>query len=935
MSGVEEVNAVKAESVRTDLPGGRVTFLFTDLEDSSATWERRPAAARVALSYHDRTAADLTVQHAGVVVKHTGDGILAVFTSPANAVRAAIDMQKRFQEETWDGVERMRVRIGLHCGDAEPDVAAYFGTVINRAARIADVANGDQIAVSGVVVTEASEQQLPSVDFVDCGFAQLKGCGRERIFLVQAHGLAVDERPIRVRRALAGSSLPAEAGRLVGRDGELRQVVSFLESRRLVSLVGLGGIGKTRLAVAVARQRSNDFADGVVFCPLAPIDGSGSDPEAGVLAAVAEALGARRQPGQDLLWSIVNFAEGRDVLVLLDNCEHVKPAARLVADQLLSVDGPSVLVTSREALNIAGEQRVNIEPLDTSSAAVDLLVERTLERHPSFESGPHATTLRKICERVDGIPLALELAAARLNVLSPDQLLDGLKEGFRLLGAGSGEGPSGSLHATVAWSVEQLDERRRLVLASLGVFSGGFTLDAATAVLRASDEITLLDDITGLVELSLVQNRPSQGGLRFHMLETIRQFGLEQLRQSATTPGDPPSADRLLADHATHFVELAARCGEGLMTSAEADVWTQIDSESDNLRIAFDTLVRTERYEEAREMVVNLAWFATFSMRMEFFGWATRLLDVAELTDAAELWAVRSIGQYLGADAGASESASRSLELDPSDRTGLARTTLASHALNNTFDAKVSGRVTAEMLEWPSERFVEQRIVAFGLRTFHLCLLEPNPEAAAMAKMALGEAEGTGSASALTIGYWAQTIASLIVDWPTAEKSIQQGLEMAESLTSNHLISHLINGVVVHFSSLVDSVPEAAAITAREIRATMDRHYLVGASHLLAAASAVLSRAGRLDEGAALLGAMIEIGHRPRRAIRQSIEAALGDRFDAALGAGQGWSINEAGHRAVLWLDEVAAEGPTTDGEHVNDEPAGPDADSGPARPGR
>lgn len=343
------------------------------------------------------------------------------------------------------------------------------------------------------------------------------------------------------------------------------------------------------------------------------------------------------------------------------------------------------------------------------------------------------------------------------------------------------------------------------------------------------------------------------------------------------------------------------------MTASEAEIWTQVDSESDNIRVAFEHLFSAERYEEATAMVVDLSWFATLSMRMEMFGWARRLLEVPALVDVAELWAVRSIGQYLGASPECSHSARRSLELDSFDPTGLARATLASIGLNNTFDAELSGDATAKMLKYPSERFVEQQVIGLGLRSFHLCLREAAPEAVEMAIEAMAKAEETGSPSAMAIGYWAQGVANLILDWPKAEESIRRGLAMTESMSSNHLVSHLLNGLVVHFASLTGPVHEAAETTASEIRATMEKHYLLGASHLLGGASVVLCRAGRIDDGAALLGSMIDNGHRPRREIRKTLEAALGDRTSAALDAGRGWSINEAGERAVQWLDEISS----------------------------
>ncbi len=885
---------------RSDLPRGDVTFLFTDLEGSSAAWERRPEAARIAMGYHDRVASELTQQNGGVVIKHTGDGVKSVFTSPADGLAAAVAMQESFQRQQWDGVDRMQVRIGLHGGVSTPEGDDYYGGVINRAARVTDIANGDQIAITNAVRNGIDVESLDGLAFVDHGHIQLKGCGKEQVYLVEADSLVVDGRPLRIRTALAGSALPPEGSRLVGREIEIEGVGAFLSRRRLTSIVGLGGCGKTRLAITVARRNAGEFTDGVVFCPLAPISAGGADPEASVMSALAEALGARLQPDADMLSSIVQFIEGRDVLLVLDNCEHVKPSVRAIVERLLAVDGPTVLVTSREPLEVAGEQRVNLEPLDVGSDAVDLLVERALERDPFFVREQHEPILREICTHLDGIPLALELAAARLRILAPEQLLDGLKQGLAVLEGGKSSTPTG-LGSALIWSFEQLDERQKSILEGLSVFSGSFSLEAAAAVLSIDDDAGLLDDVSQLVELSLVKTQPGQGGIRFSLLETIRQFARTQLSSRSYELGD-----KIRDAHALYFATLAFDCGHNLMTASEGEVWTRIDSSIDDIRVALNHLVLRKDFETAAQIVIDLAWFSVFSMRMELFTWARNLLEEDELENSADLWAVRSIGDYLNADNSCYRSALRSLELDPSDPTGLAQTTLASIAVNNTLDFELAISATEHMLDNPSDRFPEKRIVGLGLRSFALCLREPNPEATAMAEQTLREAKALGSASALTFGHWARLISNMVIARPTANDAIEQGLAMAESLSTNHLISHLIRGVSVHFASLAGPVHEAAAVTAKEIRATMDRHYLVGASHLLGAAAVTLCRAGRADDGAALLRAMVDNGHRPRREIRKTVEASL-DGESIAPDESNGWSINETGHRAILWLDEVAA----------------------------
>lgn len=876
------------------LPGGTVTFLLTDIESSSLHWEERPDAMRVALRRHDQIVFDVINGHDGVVVRHNGDGVNAAFGSTIAAAEAAIELQRRFQTDDWGGVDRLRVRAGIHVGDIEPAGDDYYGPPINRAARVMDVANGDQISVSGEVAALLADRWPTR----DVGDLRLKGVGTMRILFLEPDGLRNDDRPPRGVASVASAPLPAETSPLIGREAEVDELSALLDDRRLVTIAGLGGLGKTRLAIAAARAVEDRFADGVAYCDLT---GVGSETE--VIAAIAHTAGARPQPGLDLMSSLRQFVAGRDMLLVLDNCEHVIDEARRAVEGILQVDGPRVLGTSREPLLLRGEQHYPIRPLASVEDAVDLFVLRLRERDPRFHLDDAAAAIAgEICVVLDGIPLAIELAAARARVLSLDAVLDRLDDRFRELRGGG----LPTLLATVEWSYEQLSVEERHVFEQLAVFAGGATLDAAVSVCRGPDgEVldvdTLLDILSVLADKALVSSDRSGTDVRFAMLETLRAFGAERCT-------DPGVADR----HAAYFVELAAFVGRELCGPREAEIWDAMDRDWPNLRAAEAHAIRTGDLEAAAELVCPIGWYVTFAMRMEAFGWVDRILEelatLGRTADrSAELYALSAIGQYLTAGDGVGELAQRSLDLDIADPTALARTAIAGLALNNTFDTEVSERVTQEMRHHADPADTLPFIVSVALRTFHLVLRDPNAEALPFARQAMEIAEKSESPSALGIASWAWGLANVGIDPTIPLSSLESGLEHTRSLSRQHLMGHLIDGVVVHLLVVLGDQANALARCRAAVRLAMESHYLLGTSHLLAATAAVLARAGRIDAAGALVGSMAAHGHAPRRDIRRVVQECLGDRYDELVEEGRSLSIIDAGHLAIREIDAVMA----------------------------
>ena len=586
---------------------GVLTFLFTDIEGSTQRWEADIDDMSHALQRHDQLLAGAIGDNDGEVFKRTGDGFAAVFRSPQKALEAAIEGQRRLQTADWQGRSRLLVRMGLHVGEATESRGDYYGPPVNRAARVMDIANGDQIAVSEMV-----SRLVKGIDFEGQGEHLLKGIGTEQISFVESGDLLNDRRPPRSRVAAVQRSLPAQPNRLIGRDAEVEATVSIFEDHRAVTLVGAGGVGKSRLAIDVGHALAARFAEGVVLCELAPIgDGAATDD------AIADAIGARTQPGMTLVQSIVNFLEGRQLLLILDNCEHVSSTVRSIAEAILSVDGPAILATSRESIGMKGERLYGVSPLEPDSAGFDLFCERGLERDAHFRvEGEDIEYVKEICRRLDGMPLAIELAAAWVRVLSPAQLVDKLDDRFRVLRGGRRGGRHETLRDTIRWSYEQLDDRQVALFDRLSVFSGGFTLEAVESVCLddATDSIETLDVLMALVDKSMVVSQRGVGRIRFTMLETLRQFGQEQLDVSGTS-------STYFLRHADHYAEMAARNGDNLLCAGETDTWDHLTREWANIRAAFETKLTMRELDEAASLVLALGHFASFAMRFELFAW--------------------------------------------------------------------------------------------------------------------------------------------------------------------------------------------------------------------------------------------------------------------------------------------------------------------------
>ncbi len=617
------------------LPSGTVTFLFTDLEGSTRLWEEHPEAMQAALARHDEILRDAVVGCQGHVVKTTGDGIHAVFATAHDALDAAVAAQVGLAGESFGATGPLRVRMGVHTCEAEYRDGDYFGSEVNRAARLMSVAHGEQIVVSAV--TGALVRDGP-FELVDLGEHRLRDLTvAERVFQVRAPGLVGDFAPLRSLDAFPGN-LPLQVTSFVGRDQELAALGEGLEASRLVTVVGVGGVGKTRLALQVAAEVISRFPDGAWVCELAAAD----DPES-MLQVVAAALGVRPRPGSSLEDSVVEWLRPRRVLVVLDNCEHLLRSTARLADRVLrECPHAHVVATSRESLGVAGEQTWPLGSLAVPEASdrdvivsdsVRLFVDRAHAARPGFTlSASNAVAVAEICRRLDGIPLALELAAARVSALSPADISCLLDERFRLLTGGrrSGVERHQTLRATVDWSYSLLDERERVVFDRLSVCAGSFDARTAQAVV-AGDGIEawdVLDALTDLVAKSMVvAEEGDDGAMRYQLLETLRQYGRERL----DTGGD---ADSWRRRHAEHFATVAEEAGEGLRGPDEF-LWKRgVLADLDNLRAAVVWSLERDDHADAQyalRIITALAPFLNL-VSAEVGEWAERAITRVSLT---------------------------------------------------------------------------------------------------------------------------------------------------------------------------------------------------------------------------------------------------------------------------------------------------------------
>jgi predicted ATPase/class 3 adenylate cyclase len=616
-------------------PSGTITFLFTDIEGSTKLWEQWPEAMRTALMRHDSLLREAIERHEGYVFKTVGDAFCAAFHTAPDALRAAIDSLVSLQAEPWAETGRIKVRVALHTGAADERDNDYFGPEVNRVARLLSIGHGDQLLLSQPAFELTRDYIEPGAELRDMGMHRLKDLFRaEHVYQLRHPDLPTDFPALKSLDSLR-TNLPQQVSSFVGRERELREVTARLAETRILTLTGSGGTGKTRLALQVAADVIESFSDGDWLIELAAV----TDP-ALVPQAFASALGIKDEPGQSLTNSVIDELKSKTVLLVVDNCEHVLAACAAMVDALAkSCPGLRVLASSREALNIPGETIYKVPalavpdpnrppPPDSLSQyeSVRLFIERAVAMQPTFTiTNQNAPAVAQICAQLDGMPLAIELAAARCRMMTPEQIAARLDDRFKLLTGGSRTllPRQQTLRALIDWSFDMLSDEEKAVFARLSVFAGGWTLEAAAAITAGEgielDSVGLgaagprhysadveswqvLDLITQLVDKSLIIYDDTREAPRYRMLETLRQYGRDRLNEG----GESELAHKL---HAAWFAELAGLAEKEWMGSDQRVWLDRIELEHDNMRAALEWCQQHGHAETALRLANGLGRF--------------------------------------------------------------------------------------------------------------------------------------------------------------------------------------------------------------------------------------------------------------------------------------------------------------------------------------
>ena len=687
------------------LPTGTVTFLFTDIEGSTKRWDAYGEAMSAAVQRHDVIGRTAIEAYGGYVFKTLGDAFCVAFARPEAAVAAALDFQRALATEDFAAVGGLRVRAALHIGAADERGGDYFGPTVNRVARLLSIGHGGQTLLSGVMHDLVLGALPPQASLRDLGEHRLKDLSRpEYVYQLVAPELATEFPALRSLELLP-NNLPLQMTSFVGREREVAEIAELLGTRRLVTLVGSGGIGKTRTSLQVAANLLDGSGNGVWFIELAPLASGEYIP-----SAVAQALGLSLPPEGDSVANLVKVIKSWQALLVFDNCEHlIEGAAHFISAVIRGCPKIAVLASSRQGLGVAGEEVYRLPSLRVDDGtgvgmtsareatilpAIALFVERAISADRRFTlTDENASIIVEICRRLDGIPLAIELAAARVKMLSPRQLRERLDERFRVLTGGSRDvlPRQKTLRALIDWSHDLLDDRERMLFRRLGIFVNGFTLEAATAVGTSDDldELDLFDVLASLVDKSLVLAEPAGDALRYRMLESTRAYAREKLDASGE------SQERALR-HLRHLHYRFVEERKGFMRTGRMEPCERLIAiELEDLRAALNWGMANGEAILASEMIVAVGngWraIALTGEGYERIGHAIEL--VGDDAAASLRSALCTLKGLLALDFGRiTESRDLTSEGVSLGRASGDRTTLASALLSQSYALRRAGR---------------------------------------------------------------------------------------------------------------------------------------------------------------------------------------------------------------------------------------------------
>ena len=873
-------------------PAGTVTFLFTDIEDSTRRWDEDPGDMADALRVHDAIVRGAIDRNDGYVFGTGGDGFCAAFWTAADAVGAALESQAELRD---DSTIDFAVRMGLHTGEAIERDRNYFGSEVNRAARLMSIAHGGQVLVS-----DATEVLLRDrVGLRPLGEHRLRSLrGRMSVFQVLSEGLRADFPVLRSVDALTGN-LPQQLSSVIGREALVGEIAELVRGSRLVTLTGVGGVGKTRLALEVGAEVAGEFPDGVWLIELASL----SDPDS-VPAAIATALGITPQGDTPLVQTVAASLAGRQLLLVVDNCEHVIGAAASTVTAILGRSGRvRIVATSREALAVSGEIALAIPPLACDSGeasdAVTLFVDRARAVRSDF--GIHdpqtAAAVTQICETVDGLPLGIELAAARMAAMSAVEVRDRLADRFRLL-QGSAPGPKRQLtlqHA-VGWSYDLLTDDERTLLRMLSVFAGGFDLSGLVAVVENADDVDVLRHLDSLVRKSLVVAEHTTARTRYTLFETIRQFAEDRLAEHG-------EREEVRDAHAAHFAREAIirwDSWEGPGWRAAVD-WVEV--ELGNLRCAYRWSASRGDLEVATDVVAHAALMGFSVQLFETLAWAEELLAPATAADVRRLprlYTAAGYACFAGRAESARANAHRATELERDERYEACPPGYASfiEALGSVYCGDLDRYI--ELTAVVAEQYGRER--GYGLSSYVDGLQSAGriDEALAITEESVAVARSLGNPYWIAYSLW---IAGMAFSRAEPRRALAAWDEGMTVVRDQHV--QFFQGFIARDAARLhtsDGEPAAALGLFAEAIAAFQRAGNVPQLVItLASVPALFERLGRHDPAATLVGALT---NEPSSARHVPELAELGDRSGRELGPTRNGQLTADG--AALDLGEAA-----------------------------
>jgi predicted ATPase/class 3 adenylate cyclase/DNA-binding CsgD family transcriptional regulator len=880
-------------------PSGTVTFFFTDVQDSARLWDESPAEMAAAVQIHDAIVYNAIERHGGYVFARRGDGFAAAFATPAGAAAAAIESDR---ELLADRNVPFTVRMGLHTGEAVERDRNYVGSEVNRTARLMALGHGGQILASdATAVMLRSRVRLRAL-----GEHVVRGLrGRIAVFQVVAEGLPSEFPVLRSVDDFAGN-LPQQLSSLVGREQLVTDVAELVRSVRLVTLFGVGGVGKTRLSVEVGAELASEFPDGVWVVELAAV-GDGS----AVPAAIATVMGITPQGDVPLLDSVAEALAGRRMLLLLDNCEHVLGGATRAVEAMRGRPGNlKIVATSREPLGLAAEMVVAVGPLTLDggimSDAVTLFVDRARAVRPNFEvqDPSDAAAVTEICETVDCLPLGIELAAARMAAMSAVEVRDRLADRFRLL-RGTTTGPERQLtlrHA-VEWSYDLLSESERALLRTISVFAGGFDLASTGAVAGSGDEIEVLQTLDSLVRKSLVIADLSAPRTRYGMFETIRQFAVDRL----TDDGD---AEATRDRHAAFFAHQAAAHWDHWNGPRWREAVDWVEVELGNLRSAFRWAAARNHVEVATDIAAHAALMGFSVQLFETLSWAEEQIEAAAAAHVPRLprlYTGAGYACFAGRPAAGRQNAHRATELEDAGGYDPCEPgySMFIEALCQVYcgDLERYVELTGEVVR----RYGATR--GYGLASYVDGLQSAGrvEEALALTEQSVAAARDLGNPYWISYALWIAGMAFSRADARRALAAWDEGVAFVREHRVQFFEGFLARDAARLHTS--DGEPEAALVLFGEAIAAFHRAGNVPQLVItLASVPALFERLERFDAAATLLGVMSQqpssFHHVPELAdIRARVGSRLGVRAAELEAIGAAFDLNDAAVYARRQID--------------------------------